>query len=239
MSTQIDHDGEAHSGSIESRLNWLRAGVLGANDGIVSVAGTVLGVAGATTSAATIATAGVAALVAGAFSMAGGEYVSVSTQRDTQKALLEKERWELTEMPQEELAELEAIYIHKGVSPEVAALVARDLTANDALRAHADVELGIDPDELASPWHAALSSFLAFVVGAGIPLTGSLLPVSPSVRLVGIVLAVALALILTGFVSARLGTAPARGAMLRNFVMGMITMGFAYLIGHLFGTIVG
>lgn len=235
MSTQIDHNGEAHSGSIESRLNWLRAGVLGANDGVVSVAGTIIGVAGATSDAVAIAIAGVAALVAGAFSMAGGEYVSVSTQRDTQRAMLAKERWELAEMPDEEFAELTAIYVHKGVTPEVAALVARDLTANDALRAHADAELGIDPDELTSPWHAALSSFLAFVIGAGIPLLVSLLPLDPMARISTIVASVGVALVLTGFVSARLGQAPVGPAILRNFAMGMITMGFTYGVGHLFG----
>lgn len=239
MSTQIDHNGEAHSGSIESRLNWLRAGVLGANDGVVSVAGTIIGVAGATSNALTIATAGVAALVAGAFSMAGGEYVSVSTQRDTQEALLAKERWELAEMPDQELAELTAIYVHKGVTPEVAALVAKDLTAHDALRAHADAELGIDPDELTSPWHAALSSFIAFVIGAGIPLLVSVLPLEPFTRIVLIVAAVGVSLVLTGFVSAKLGSAPPRRAVIRNFVMGMITMGFTYFVGHLFGAAVG
>lgn len=238
MSTQIDHNGEAHSGSIESRLNWLRAGVLGANDGIVSVAGTIIGVAGATSDAAAIAIAGVAALVAGAFSMAGGEYVSVSTQRDTQRAMLAKERWELAEMPEEELAELTAIYVHKGVTPDVAALVARDLTANDALRAHAEAELGIDPDELTSPWHAALSSFLAFVIGAGIPLLASLLPLDPMARIALIVASVGVALVLTGFVSARLGQAPAGRAILRNFAMGMITMGFTYGVGYLFGAVI-
>lgn len=233
------HEGESHTGSIESRLNWLRAGVLGANDGIVSVAGTIIGVAGATTSVVAITTAGIAALVAGAFSMAGGEYVSVSTQRDTQKALLEKERFELESMPEEELRELADIYVAKGVTPAVAALVARDLTEHDALRAHADAELGIDPDDLTSPWHAAFSSFIAFVTGALLPLLVVLLPLGPLARVAVIVIAVGLALVLTGYVSARLGQAPPMRAVLRNVLMGLVTMTFTYVVGHVFGTVVG
>lgn len=234
----VSHEGEQQGGSIDSRLNWLRAGVLGANDGIVSVAGTIIGVAGATTNTVAIATAGVAAIVAGAFSMAGGEYVSVSTQRDTQKALLTRERWELENLPEEEMQELADIYVQKGVSVEVAALVARDLMAGDQLRAHADAELGIDPDDLTSPWHAALSSFLAFLIGASIPLLVVFLPIDPVARIVVIVVAVALALILTGFVSAKLGQAPPLRAVLRNLIMGLITMGFTYGVGHIFGAVV-
>src|ERR687898_3085474 len=145
------HSHEPHSDSVGNRLNALRAAVLGANDGIVSVAGLVMGVAGATTDRHTILVAGVAGLVAGALSMAAGEYVSVSTQRDTERALIRKERRELAEEPEEELAELADLYRRKGLSDELARQVASELTQKDPLRAHLDIELGIDPDELMSP----------------------------------------------------------------------------------------
>src|SRR5688572_15848459 len=137
---------------VGTRLSWLRAGVLGANDGIVSTAGIVMGVAGATSDSGTIAIAGVAGLAAGALSMAAGEYVSVSTQRDSEVALLAKERRELAEEPDEELAELASLYVDKGLSPRLALEVASELTEHDALAAHAEAELGIDPDDLTNPW---------------------------------------------------------------------------------------
>jgi VIT1/CCC1 family predicted Fe2+/Mn2+ transporter len=154
---RAEHD-EPHHGNIAQRLNWLRAGVLGANDGIVSTAGIVLGVAGATASRGTIVTAGVAGLTAGAMSMAVGEYVSVSSQRDTEQALLAREGRELRETPEEELVELTDLYAVKGLSHDLAAEVAEQLTAHDALAAHAEVELGINPGNLTSPWRAALAS---------------------------------------------------------------------------------
>lgn len=211
--------------------------MLGANDGIVSTAGVVIGVAGATSQTFAIATAGIAALVAGAFSMAGGEYVSVSTQRDTERALLAKEQWELDTMPDTELKELTDIYVDRGVTPDVAALVARDLTARDPLRAHAEAELGIDPDDLTNPWLAAVSSLVSFSVGAAIPLIAILLPLSQAVLIC--VLAVALALAITGLVSAHLGGAPKVRAVLRNIGMGLLTMAVTYGVGRLFGTVVG
>lgn len=232
------HPGEPHDETVGQRLNWLRAGVLGANDGIVSVAGVVVGVAAAAPGdVAAIATAGIAALVAGAFSMAGGEYVSVSTQRDTERALLAKERRELREMPEAELSELAGFYRERGLSPELAARVAEELTAHDALAAHAEVELGIDPEELTNPWVAALSSFIAFTVGALIPFLLILLPIGNPVVLTAA--AVVLGLALTGWISARLGGAPAPRAVLRNVVMGSATMAATYLIGLVFGVAVG
>lgn len=234
----VQHPGEAHVGdNVGQRLNWLRAGVLGANDGIVSVAGVVVGVAAATPgNLAAIATAGIAALVAGAFSMAGGEYVSVSTQRDTERALIAKEKRELREQPEEELEELAGLYRQRGLSAELAKQVAQELTAHDALAAHAEVELGIDPDELTSPWRAALSSFIAFTVGALIPLAMILLPVGSEI--LNTALAVVLGLLLTGWISARLGGAPLLPAILRNVLMGSATMAATYLIGLLFGVAV-
>src|SRR3954463_15776050 len=141
------HEDEPHQSGLNNRLNWLRAGVLGANDGIVSTAGLVMGVAGATSDRGTILVAGVAGLAAGALSMAAGEYVSVSTQKDSELALLEKERGELRDDPQDELAELAGLYVAKGLSEELALQVAKELTEHDALGAHAEAELGIDPDD--------------------------------------------------------------------------------------------
>lgn len=232
------HPGEPHRGDLAGRLNWLRAGVLGANDGIVSTAGVVIGVAGATpNNVLAIATAGIAALVAGAFSMAGGEYVSVSTQRDTERALIAKERRELAEMPAEELEELAGLYRERGLSPDLAHQVAEELTAKDALAAHAEVELGIDPDEYTSPWAAAVSSFISFTVGALVPLIMILLPFGEH-RVWIAAVAVVLGLLLTGWISAALGGAPRGRAILRNVVMGSATMAATYAIGMLFGVAV-
>ncbi|HET7682087.1 MAG TPA: VIT family protein [Marmoricola sp.] len=232
------HDDEPHGGGHGAMLNWLRAGVLGANDGIVSTAGIVMGVAGATSDRDTILIAGVAGLVAGAISMAAGEYVSVSTQRDTEQALLHKERRELEDEPEEELAELAGIYREKGLSEETALKVAEELTAHDALAAHAEAELGIDPDDLSNPWHAAWASMIAFTVGALLPLlTISLFP--QGARTWATVVAVAVALALTGFVSARIGRAQEGRAVARNVVGGLLAMGVTFLIGSLVGAGVG
>src|SRR3954471_24472946 len=244
MSTEADlpsdpdlgpHAHEPHdSGAAAVLLNWLRAAVLGANDGIVSTAGLVMGVAGATTDRKAILIAGLAGLVAGALSMAAGEYVSVSTQRDTEQALLAKERRELEEEPEEELAELAGIYHAKGVSEETARQVAIELTEHDALAAHADAELGIDPDVLANPWHAALASMIAFTVGALLPLlTITLLP--ESVRVWATAASVVLALALTGFLSARFAEADVRRAILRNVAGGVLAMAVTYAIGQFVG----
>ena len=229
------HEGEAHGQGIGSRLNWLRAGVLGANDGIVSTAGIVIGVAAATASRGTIATAGIAGLAAGAMSMAAGEYVSVSTQRDTEKALLAKERRELRDMPEAELEELTQIYQDKGLSPDLAAEVARQLTDHDALGAHAEAELGIDPDELTNPWHAAVASMVSFTLGALLPLVAILLP-PVAARIWVTAAAVVVALVLTGWGSSRLGEAPTRPAVLRNVAGGVLAMLVTYGIGALVGT---
>ena len=232
------HDDEPHPGGIGTRLNWLRAGVLGANDGIVSTAGVVMGVAGATSSSTTIAIAGIAGLTAGALSMGAGEYVSVSTQRDSEEELLAKERRELTEEPDEELAELAGLYVEKGLSEELALQVAHELTAHDALGAHAEAELGIDPDELTNAWQAAGASMLAFTLGALLPLlTITLTP--PAVRIWVTVAAVVVALALTGWTSARLGYGRVTRAVLRNVVGGAFAMAVTYLIGTLVGTGVG
>ncbi len=239
IESAINHLHEAHADErIGQRLNWLRAGVLGANDGIVSVAGVVVGVAAATPgNVAAIATAGIAALVAGAFSMAGGEYVSVSTQRDTEKALIAKEVKELEDQPAAELAELTGMYRKRGLSAALARQVAEELTEHDALAAHAEVELGIDPEELTNPWLAALSSFVAFTVGALIPLVMILLPLGSPIIVTAA--AVVIGLFLTGWISARLGKAPLLPAIVRNVLMGSATMAATYLIGLAFGVAIG
>ncbi|CQD04636.1 integral membrane protein [Mycolicibacterium conceptionense] len=224
-------------GSLSSKLNWLRAGVLGANDGIVSTAGIVVGVAAATAEKAPIFTAGVAGLAAGAVSMALGEYVSVSTQRDTERALLRKERRELRDDPAAELDELAALYEAKGLSTATARTVAEELTDHDAFAAHAEVELGIDPAELTNPWQAAASSALSFTIGALLPLIAILVPPT-TWRIPVTVVAVLLALMLTGAVSAGLGGAPKGRAVLRNVIGGGLALAITYLIGLLVGTAV-
>ncbi|WP_370130240.1 VIT family protein [Streptacidiphilus sp. EB103A] len=225
---------EPHQNGLATRLNWLRAAVLGANDGIVSTAGLVVGVAGATSSARTLLTAGLAGLLAGSLSMAAGEYVSVSTQRDSEQAALDLERLELDRTPDAELTELAGLYEQKGLTPTLAAEVAEELTAHDALGAHAETELGIDPDELTNPWHAAGASFLAFTAGALLPLLAMVLPPA-SVRLYITVVSVLAALALCGWGSARLGRAPVRASILRNVAGGALAMGVTYLAGTLLG----
>ncbi|MFC3491747.1 VIT1/CCC1 transporter family protein [Glycomyces rhizosphaerae] len=239
---QSGHEGHGHRdgahegggpGSIGNRLNWLRAGVLGANDGIVSVAGIVIGVAGATADRSTILVSGVAGLVAGAFSMAGGEYTSVSAQRDTEATLVDAERRELAENPDEAEAELAASLRDRGLSKETAEEAARELSKRNPLRAHAVVEYGVDPDELTNPWQAALSSFLAFTCGALLPLLAiTLLP--EGIRVIGCAIAVIAALALTGYTSATLGGAPWGRAMLRVMAVGAATMAVTYLVGSAF-----
>ncbi|WP_035842085.1 VIT1/CCC1 transporter family protein [Kitasatospora azatica] len=226
--------GPAAGGGLGTRLNWLRAGVLGANDGIVSTAGLVVGVAGVTTSATTLLAAGLAGLLAGALSMASGEYVSVSTQRDSERAALAQERRELAEQPAAELAELTGLFEDRGLTPEVAREVAEQLTARDALTAHARVELGIDPEQIVNPWHAAWASCVSFTVGALLPLLAIVLPPA-SLRIPVTVVAVLCALLLTGWTGARLGDSPVRPSMLRNVLGGGLAMAVTYAAGSLLG----
>ncbi len=216
------------------KLNWLRASVLGANDGIVSVSALIVGVAGSTNDLRLILTAGIAATVGGALSMAVGEYISVSTQRDTERALLEKERWELENVPEQEFAELAMLYEAKGLSQNTAQLVAKELTKHDAFAAHVDIELGIDPSDLTNPWHAAYASAVAFLSGAIIPLaTVWLLP--SSFRIVGTFISVLVALVVTGMLSAYAGGANKMKATIRVVLGGMLAMLITFGVGKLFG----
>jgi len=228
------HPGEQHQPGINTRTNVLRAGVLGANDGIVSTAGLVLGVAAATTDRAAILTAGLAGLVAGAMSMAVGEYVSVSTQRDTERALIAKEKHELATDPEGELRELAGLYQARGLSPELAHEVAVQLSAGDrTLEAHAEVELGISVHDVVNPWAAAITSFVSFVLGSLLPLLSILLPAP--VRVPVTFASVVVALVITGSVSAHLGGAQRRRAVLRVVVGGALAMAITFGIGNLVG----
>ena len=226
---------EPHVGGVAQKLNWLRAGVLGANDGIVSVAAIAVGVAGATTATAPILTAALAALVGGAISMALGEYVSVSGQRDSEHALIEKERRELEETPDEELAELAGMYQAKGLSRETALTVATELTAHDALAAHLSIELNIDQNDVVSPWHATFASAAAFLLGGIIPLLAILLP--PERLRVPVTFAVVLiALAATGLISAHIGGAGRARAAARVVIGGALALIATFTIGALLGT---
>ncbi|MFT3970003.1 MAG: VIT family protein [Micropruina sp.] len=219
---------------LASRLNWLRAGVLGANDGIVSTASIVFGVAGATSDSFAVFVAGFAGLVAGALSMGGGEYVSVSTQRDTERAALDELRNELQQDPHARLDELTEHYVGSGLSAGLARQVAGELADHDGLSAHARDLLGIDAEEQTNPWQAAIASMTAFTLGALIPLLGIVL--SPVEARLGITIAAVLAaLAITGYSSARLSGAPPLRPVVRNVVVGSLSMGLTYLAGSLVG----
>lgn len=232
------HAGEPHRGGLAQRLNWLRAGVLGANDGIVSTAAVVVGVASATSEVLPVLLAGSAALVGGAISMALGEYVSVSSSRDTEHALIEKERGELAANPEAELAELVGLYEQQGLTHETATAVAAELTQNNALKAHLAVELGIDQDDVVSPWHAALASAISFFVGALLPMATILLLPHPA-RIIATFVVVLLALAVTGYLAAWIGGSSRGRAVIRTVIGGAIALAATFLVGSLFGTSAG
>ena len=231
--TILSHKEEMHVAGAAAKLNWLRASVLGANDGIVSLAALVVGVAAATTTMHTILITGIAGLLAGALSMAVGEYVSVSSQRDTERALLAKERSELKEFPEKELEELVRIYERKGLDRETALLVATKLTEHDAFAAHVDVELGINAEELTSPWQAAFASAMAFSAGAIIPLLAISVPPA-DIRIWITFVAVFLALVVTGVLSAKVSGARVFPVTVRMVVGGSLAMLITFGIGLLF-----
>lgn len=220
-----------------STLNWLRAAVLGANDGIVSVSSIILGVAGATSARHTIFIAGLAGLVAGAFSMAVGEYVSVSSQRDTERAFITREKRRLRDDPKHELEGLASAYIAKGVSEKTALQIAKELTAKDPLAAHLEAELQMDEEDLNSPVQAALASMISFTVGGLIPLV-AVLTATRHTRVAVTFVAVLVALCITGYASATVGNASRKRAIIRVVIGGAVAMALTYLIGHLFGAAV-
>jgi len=216
------------------RIGWLRAAVLGANDGIVSTASLVIGVAAASTGRAEVLVAGVAGLTAGAMSMAAGEYVSVSSQADTERTDLRRERQELAQDPASELVELTKIYVARGIEPELATQVAEQLTAADALAAHARDELGITKQMEAQPIQAAIYSAFAFAIGAALPLvTAAAAPATATIAVVAGMSLVFLALL--GSVAARAGGAPVRAAALRVTFWGALAMGLTAGVGAIFG----
>lgn len=220
------HLDEPHRAGLAQRLNWLRAGVLGANDGIVSTAGALL-----------VLLAGSAALVGGAISMALGEYVSVSSQRDTEHALIEKERGELATDPDAEFIELVGLFEARGLSRETATLAASELTEKDAPAAHLAVELNIDQDDVVSPWHAALASAVAFILGALLPMATILFLPHPE-RIIWTFAATIFALAITGYVAAWIGGARRWRAVLRTVIGGALALGATFLVGSLFGATV-
>ena len=226
---------EFHSGTkTVKKLNWLRAAVLGANDGIISVSSVVVGVAGAANSTKFIITAGAATLVAGALSMGVGEYVSVSSQRDTEKALIDKERLELKDNPGAEFRELTLIYEKKGLSKTTARMVAEELSAHDVSAAHFDAELGIDPNNLTNPWHASYSSALAFLFGGILPLLAIIIP-PESIRISVTFITVLFILIIVGILSAEVGGANKMKATVRVVTGGIVAMIITFGIGKIFG----
>lgn len=233
------HGFEPHDAASNGRLNWLRAGVLGANDGIVSIAALVVGIAAATSDVSVIFLTGIAALFAGAVSMGLGEYVSVSSQRDSELAWINKEKRELEMYPEEELLELAELYEKQGLSPATAKMVAEELTAKDALKAHLSVELNIDGEDLTNPIHAAISSILSFLVGAIIPLGAILLTIGLGMETLPAIIitfaATIIALALTGGIGAYIGGSPVPRSVIRVVIGGAIALAITYGIGSLFG----
>ena len=234
--SDLPHPGaERHLGE---RAAWLRAGVLGANDGLISTASLVVGVAAADPARSAILVAGVAGLVAGALSMAAGEFVSVSSQLDTERADLERERRELTAAPDAELEELRDIYQRRGLSPDLAGEVAAALSAHDRLAVHARDELGIDPAALARPVQASVVSALSFISGAVLPVL--LVALAPASGRMAITIAATLVgLVLLGSIGAQLGGAPRMRAATRVLVGGSLALAIALGIGRLTGAAVG
>ncbi len=230
----LTHSEPPRSGAIAQRLNWLRAGVLGANDGIVSVAAVVVGVAGATASSGPILTAGIAALVGGAISMALGEYVSVGSQSDSQKHMIAQKRHELAVAPQKNLAILTSLYENKGLTRGTAELVAAELTEHDAVGAHLAAELNFGEDDVVSPWHAAFASAIAFTVGAILPLLAILLPPA-TVRVPVTFVVVLAALGITGWIGAAIGGGSKLRAATRVVLGGALALAATFAIGKLLG----
>lgn len=216
------------------RIGWLRAAVLGANDGIVSTAALVVGVAAAESSRSAIVIAGLAGLVAGAMSMAAGEYVSVSSQADTEKADLARERRELAESPEQELNELQRIYVARGLEPDLARRVAEQLTAKDVLAAHARDELGITEAQAARPIQAALSSAATFSLGAALPLLIAVL--APQARIIALVSAGSLVCLAgLGAVAASAGGASRMRGAVRVTFWSAMALALTAVVGHYFG----
>ncbi|UYI03032.1 VIT family protein [Streptococcus thermophilus] len=215
------------------RLNILRAGVLGANDGIISIAGVVIGVASATSNIWFILISALSAIFAGAFSMAGGEYVSVSTQKDTEKAAVAKEQALLDRSPESARESLYQTFLSQGDCETEAEVKVNQAFSKNPIKVLVEEKYGVDMEEITNPWHAAVSSFLSFSVGS-LPPTLAILLFPDPYRIPITAVVVALTLILTGYVSAKLGKAPVKQAMLRNLAVGLLTMLVTYVVGQVF-----
>ncbi len=232
MSTEQEF--EPHRLNFAPRLNWLRAGVLGANDGIVSIAALLVGVAAATSDTGPILIAGTAGIIAGSLSMALGEFVSVSSQRDSEASLIKRERQELEDNPEAELLELAELYQQRGLTAATAAAVARELTDHDAVAAHLEAELGINELELTNPWHAAISSALSFLAGSALPMIAILLG-PEDLRIPLTFAASLLALGLTGGIGAYLGQSPILRPVMRVMGGGALALAISWGIGTALG----
>ncbi|WP_372588906.1 VIT family protein [Streptococcus thermophilus] len=215
------------------RLNILRAGVLGANDGIISIAGVVIGVASATSNIWFILISALSAIFAGAFSMAGGEYVSVSTQKDTEEAAVAKEQALLDRSPESARESLYQTFLSQGDCETEAEVKVNQAFSKNPIKVLVEDKYGVDMEEITNPWHAAVSSFLSFSVGS-LPPTLAILLFPDPYRIPITAVVVALTLILTGYVSAKLGKAPVKQAMLRNLAVGLLTMLVTYVVGQVF-----
>ena len=215
------------------RLNILRAGVLGANDGIISIAGVVIGVARATSNIWFILISALSAIFAGAFSMAGGEYVSVSTQKDTEEAAVAKEQALLDRSPESARESLYQTFLSQGDCETEAEVKVNQAFSKNPIKVLVEEKYGVDMEEITNPWHAAVSSFLSFSVGS-LPPTLAILLFPDPYRIPITAVVVALTLILTGYVSAKLGKAPVKQAMLRNLAVGLLTMLVTYVVGQVF-----
>ena len=215
------------------RLNILRAGVLGANDGIISIAGVVIGVASATSNIWFILISALSAIFAGVFSMAGGEYVSVSTQKDTEEEAVAKEQALLDRSPESARESLYQTFLSQGDCETEAEVKVNQAFSKNPIKVLVEEKYGVDMEEITNPWHAAVSSFLSFSVGS-LPPTLAILLFPDPYRIPITAVAVALTLILTGYVSAKLGKAPVKQAMLRNLTVGLLTMLVTFLVGHVF-----
>lgn len=215
------------------RLNILRAGVLGANDGIISIAGVVIGVASATSNIWFILISALSAIFAGAFSVAGGEYVSVSTQKDTEEAAVAKEQALLDRSPESARESLYQTFLSQGDCETEAEVKVNQAFSKNPIKVLVEEKYGVDMEEITNPWHAAVSSFLSFSVGS-LPPTLAILLFPDPYRIPITAVVVALTLILTGYVSAKLGKAPVKQAMLRNLAVGLLTMLVTYVVGQVF-----
>lgn len=215
------------------RLNILRAGVLGANDGIISIAGVVIGVASATSNIWFILISALSAIFAGAFSMAGGEYVSVSTQKDTEEAAIAKEQALLDRSPDAARESLYQTFLSQGDCETAAEVKVIQAFSKNPIKVLVEEKYGVDLEEITNPWHADVSSFFAFSVGS-LPPTLAILLFPEPYRIPVTVVVVALTLLLTGYVSAKLGKAPVKQAMLRNLTVGLLTMLVTFAVGHIF-----